>query len=262
MTWPRLAVLTVASAVAFATPTHAADDPFAGTWKLNQEKSQFTGDTMSFTAQRGGSIRFNAAGQYYTFKADGKRRAGLMRQQVAWTKVDDRTWRAAWSLKKKPVATETLAIAPDGRTLTDTVRGARADGTTFEDQIVYERTKGDGATLLGSWRSTRVNLAGFQTITIESRKPEGIVLTMVDFKSTCRAQLDGQDYPMKGPMTPPGVTMSFKSKGDRALQLLQKQSGIPLYRGTMTVDAEGRTLTWDWRPIAVNEPMKAVFERQ
>ncbi len=263
MTWPRLAALSAASALAVgAAPALAKDSPFVGTWKLNPGKSQFTGDTMTFKAQRGGKIRFNAGGQYYLFKIDGKPREGLMRQRVAWTKVEDRTWRAVWSLKKKPVVTETFVVAPDGGSLTDTMAGKRADGTPFEDSVAYERTAGDGDTLIGTWRSTKANVTGFQTITIAPHEPDGIVFTMVDFQSTCNAHLDGEDYALKGPTTPPAVTLSFRRMGKRTLQIVQKQGGMPLYQGAISVDDDGKTLTWDWRPVSVNEPMKAVFDRQ
>ncbi len=262
MTWPRLAALAAAAALTVPAAPHAEDNPFVGTWKLNAARSQLAGDTMRFAAQRGGKIRFTAAGQSYTFRPDGKPRNAIFRQKVAWIRVDDRTWRAEWKVKKRTIVTEMLEVAPDGKTLRDTARGSRADGTPYEDSVLYERTAGEGSSLFGTWRSTRVDLGGLQTIAIEPHAQHGIVLTMVDFNSTCTARLDGADYAFRGPMTPPGLTFSFRPSGERELHVIQKQDGVALYTGALSVDADGRTLTWEWRPKAVDEPVRAVFDRQ
>ncbi len=261
----RLAVVAAVAALGTPMPAHAAaaaDSPFVGTWKLNPARSQLAGGTLQFAARRGGKIRCLAAGHSYTFRPDGKDYESAMRLKVAWTRVDDRTWRAVWKLKKKPIATETLAIAADGRTMQETTQGIRADGSPFEDSALYERIAGTGTSLVGTWRSTKVALGGLQTLAIESRPHGHIVLTMVESRNSCTARLDGEDYAFRGPTAPPGLTFSFRPTGERALHVIQKQDGVPLYAGAITVDADGHTLTWDWRPTTVDEPMKVVFERQ
>ena len=62
----------------------AADNPFAGTWKLNQAKSHMTGDTMKFADAGSGSIRMTAGGLSYTFKIDGKAYPTPYGYTVAW----------------------------------------------------------------------------------------------------------------------------------------------------------------------------------
>ena len=46
--------------------------PFAGTWKLNQEKSQLAGDTMKFGPAEGQAMELTAGGTSYSFRVDGK----------------------------------------------------------------------------------------------------------------------------------------------------------------------------------------------
>ena len=51
--------LTVAAA-----STAVAQSPFAGTWKLNQEKSQLAGDTLKFGPAEGQAIGADGGGRY------------------------------------------------------------------------------------------------------------------------------------------------------------------------------------------------------
>ena len=55
-----------------ATGTAVAQNPFVGTWKLNQEKSQLAGDTMKFGPAEGDAIELTAGGITYSFRVDGK----------------------------------------------------------------------------------------------------------------------------------------------------------------------------------------------
>src|ERR1700679_3483951 len=48
----------------------AVDTPFAGTWKLNLDKSRLVGDTVTFTPA-GEEMRFTGGGESYAFKTDG-----------------------------------------------------------------------------------------------------------------------------------------------------------------------------------------------
>ena len=55
-----------------AAGTAVAQNPFAGNWKLNQEKSQLAGDTMKFGPAEGEAIELTAGGITYSFRVDGK----------------------------------------------------------------------------------------------------------------------------------------------------------------------------------------------
>jgi hypothetical protein len=48
-----------------------AESPFAGTWKLNTEKSKFTGDTFSYTSTATGFHYSNESTVEYNFAIDG-----------------------------------------------------------------------------------------------------------------------------------------------------------------------------------------------
>ena len=53
------------------TATAAAQNPFAGTWRINQEKSQLSGDTLKFGPAEGNAIQLTARGVSYSFRLDG-----------------------------------------------------------------------------------------------------------------------------------------------------------------------------------------------
>ena len=56
-----LATLWVFVSLAAAS-TAVAQNPFVGTWKLNQEKSQMAGDTMKFGPAAGDAIELSGGG--------------------------------------------------------------------------------------------------------------------------------------------------------------------------------------------------------
>jgi hypothetical protein len=88
----RIRIVAVCALVlALAGGLTAADNPFAGTWKLNPAKSKFTGDTMKFEKTPSGEIRCLSAGLAYTFKLDGKEYPGPMGEAIAWKQIDDHT---------------------------------------------------------------------------------------------------------------------------------------------------------------------------
>src|SRR3984885_4726493 len=55
-----------------AASTAVAQNPFVGTWKLNQEKSQMAGDIMKFRPAAGDAIELSGGGATYSFRAGGK----------------------------------------------------------------------------------------------------------------------------------------------------------------------------------------------
>ena len=244
-----------------ATGLAAAENPFAGTWKLNPAKSKFTGDTMKFERTPSGEIHWAGAGLAYTFKTDGKEYPGPVGDLVAWKQVDDRTWETTVKLKGTLVNTDTSKLSADGKTMTITSRGTKPNGESFEDTSVYERTSGESG-LFGTWKSKEVKINSPGTMKFTPSGGDGITWEIVDIKATCNAKFDGKDYPCTGPTVPAGLTMALKRTVPGSFQWTDKQNGKPLFTGTFTVSSDGRTLTDVARPVAVDEPITAVYERQ
>ena len=57
-------------------------------------------------------------------------------------------------------------------------------------------------------------------------------------------------------------TLTFEKTGPASLRITTKLNGKPIYIDDLTLSADGKTLTDDGNAVTVNEPTKAVFERQ
>jgi len=239
----------------------AAENPFAGTWKLNPAKSKLTGDTMKFEKTASGAIRWSGSGVSYTFKVDGKEYTGPFGEAVAWKQIDDTSWQTTSTQKGILLSTDTSKLSPDGKTMTVVSKGTKPSGETFQDTVVYQRISGDKG-LLGRWRDKQVKLSAPATLEITPSGQDGLLVKSVGYKWTSDAKFDGKDYPVTGPTVPAGVTVVLKHTGLRSFELLMKQSGKPLFRETYKVSQDGRTLTVAGSAVAVNEPYTEVFERQ
>ena len=152
----RIKMLAVCVLVfAFAGGLTAAENPFAGTWKLNPAKSKLTGDTMKFEKTASGTIRISFSGLSYTFNVDGKEYTGPFGEAVAWKQVDDSTWETTNKQKGILLSTDTTKLSSDGKTMTVVSKGTKPNGEAFQNTIVYERISGDKG-LLDSWRDKEV----------------------------------------------------------------------------------------------------------
>jgi len=248
-------------ALAFAAVANAADNPFAGAWKLDLQKSNFTGDTMTYSSESSGEMRYSGGGLSYTFKSDGKERAGILGELVAWKQIDDRSWEITHKTKGKVTAVETLKISEDGKTLSDTVTGTRSNGEKFEDKIAYERVSGDTG-LLGKWKSTKVQIGSPETMDIKDYEGDGLTFYSPEEKFTFSAKFDGKEYPATGPTIPAGATGTLTRVDPSCFELTEVYKGKPFWKGKYTLSEDKKTLTVSGGMIATNEPMTAVYERQ
>jgi hypothetical protein len=239
----------------------AADNPFIGTWKLNTDKSKFTGTTNTFEPTPAGDIRLTSGGLEYTFKADGREYDGPVGGKVSWTQVDDRTWASTTKVDGRVLVTSTRTLSPDGKTMTMISKGTKPNGQDFEDTTIFERVSGESG-LIGKWRTKTVKIGSPNTLAFEANGDNGMTLKIVDVNATCAAKFDGKDYPATGPTVPPNFTLAIERKGPRSFEMIQKQKGKPLFRSTFTVSDDGKTLTSEGGPVGVNEQTTAVYDRQ
>lgn len=239
----------------------AADNPFAGTWKLNPEKSKFTGDTMTYSRASGGGYKYSGGGLSYTFKPDGQERAGLMGEMVTWKQIDDHTWEVTHKTKGNITSTETMKLSEDGKTLDITIDGKRANGETYQDKAVYERTAGDNG-IVGSWKSTKVQISSPETVEIKDYEDNGITFSEPAQNFTFSGKFDGKAYPATGPTVPEGAMGKLRRLGPNSFELVEIYKGKPIWKGTYTLSDDKRTLTVVGSMVGVNEPETAVYERQ
>jgi hypothetical protein len=221
----------------------AAQNPFVGVWKLNQEKSHLAGDTMTFGPASGDAIELNAGGTAYSFRIDGKAYRMAAGDLAIWKQVDPSSWTAEYRKPDgKPLATDTLKLSDDGKTLTVVTTGTKPDGENFTDSAIYTRTAGASG-LIGSWKSTKVQLSSPGELTIAAYGLSGLSIKIASLKASLLANFDGKDVAPVGPDIPSGLTIALMRIGPASFRMVQKVNGAVIYSAHYTVSADGKTMT-------------------
>ncbi len=139
-----------------AAATYAADNPFAGTWKLNPAKSKLTGSPMGSSATvkteaDGDGLKVtveatNADGSpnNFTYQAtlDGKPAkidGSSMIDTVALKRVNDHTISATGSKDGKQVYSDHRVVSKDGKTMTITRTGTDPKGKKYHAVLVFDK---------------------------------------------------------------------------------------------------------------------------
>lgn len=239
----------------------AADSPFIGKWKLNMDKSDFTAETVKFESAGSGKYEIFSGGQSYMFTTDGKEHPGMFGRIVSYKEVDANNWQETVKFKGKVLSNVTWTLSSDGKTLTETAKGTRPDGSSFENTTVYDRS-GEGSGFAGTWKSKEDKQASPSYIEFADNGPDGIEMNLSQIKAKCRLKFDGKDYPASGPTVPAGLTLAMTKTDDRTLEMTEKIKGKPVFKTTYTVSDDGKTITENGGSVGVNEPVKAVWDKE
>jgi hypothetical protein len=140
------------------------------------------------------------------------------------------------------------------------MKATKPDGSTMEQTSAWSRVSG-GPGFLGKWKSTEVKGAP-NTLQIALDGPNGITLAYPEFQISCKGAFDGKDYPLSGAGATMKQTLAFEKAGPNSIKITTKVAGKRFYVDVITLSADGKTLTDDGNPVAVKEPVKAVYERQ
>jgi hypothetical protein len=227
----------------FAAGTAAAQNPFVGTWKLNQEKSQLAGDTLKFNPAAGESIELAAAGITYSFRADGNPYAAPSGNLAIWRQTSPDSWTTEY---RKPdgklMSSDNWKLSSDQKNLTVTSSGVKANGDLYTDTEEYARTAGTGG-LLGAWKSTSVKLSSPNELTIQEAGLDGLILKIAALNSTAVTNFNGKEVAVDGPDIPTGLRLSLTRTGPYKFRLVEKLNGSLTDSSEYTVSADGQTMT-------------------
>lgn len=247
-----LLTLVCISSLAYAQPS------FAGTWKLNLAKSQLTGQTLSVEKTSSGLMHFDSQGFAYDFDLSGKDFPTPDGGTSSWREVNPTTWEATNKLNGKAIASYRLTL--NGDVITAIMKATKPDGTAMEQSSEWQRVSG-GPGFLGKWKSTEVKGAP-TTIEIALDGATGITVKYPEFQIACKGSFDGKDYAMTGAGASMKQTLAFEKTGASTIKITTKIGGKPFYTDVLTLSNDGKMLTDDGTPVAVKEPVKAVYERQ
>ena len=226
-----------------AAGTAAAQNPFVGTWKINQEKSQLAGDTMKFGPAAGDAIELTAGGITYSFRVDGKPYALPSGNAAIWRENSPDTWTTEYrKTDGKLMSRDSWKLSSDGKNLTVTTSGVKPNGDLYTDTGEYERTAGTNG-LIGSWKSTSVKLSSPNELTIQESGLDGLILKIAALKASAATTLDGKEVAVEGPDVPTGLRLALTRTGPYKFRIVEKLNGRVVDSSEYTVASDGQTMT-------------------
>jgi hypothetical protein len=250
--------LVVGVVAVCTTVATAADAPYVGTWKFNPAKSQLTGETLSIEKTASGHFHYDVEGFAYNFKLDGKEYPLPDGGTTSWTAVDAKTWKVTNRRNGRISAIYRLIL--DGDTMLVESSRSMASGGTSEESSKATRVSG-GSGFVGRWRISAVTNPVIDTIQIAPNGTNGITLTFSERGAVCKAQFDGQDYPLTGPFVGKGETYVMKKTGARSFEVVEKLNGKALYIDSVSLSEDGKTLTFDTTSTASHARTKGTYDR-
>ena len=254
-----LATLWVFVSLAAAS-TAVAQNPFVGTWKLNQEKSQMAGDIMKFGPAAGDAIELSGGGITYSFRIDGKPYALPSGHVAIWRDASADSWTTEYrNIDGKLLSSDNWKLSSDGKNLTVTTSGVKANGDLYTDTEDYVRTAGTDR-LMGAWKSTSVKLSSPNELTIQESGLDP-VLKIAAIKATAVTNFDGKEVAVDGPDIPTGLRLALTRTGPYKFRLVQKLNGSVVDSAEYTVAADGQTMT-EVGGARGDPPATIVWEKQ
>ena len=255
-----LATLCVFVSLAAAS-TAVAQNPFVGTWKLNQEKSQMAGDIMKFRPAAGDAIELSGGGTTYSFRLDGKPYALPSGHVAIWRETSAGSWTTEYrNVDGKLLSSDNWKLSSDGKNLTVTTSGVKANGDLYTDTAEYVRTAGTSG-LMGAWKSTSVKLSSPNELTIQEAGLDGLILRIAAIKATAVTNFDGKEVAVQGPDIPTGLRLSLTRMGPYKFRLVEKLNGSLTDSSEYTVSADGQTMT-SVGGAPGDPPSTSVWEKQ
>ncbi|MGC2213233.1 MAG: hypothetical protein WA419_13860 [Silvibacterium sp.] len=247
------------TALSCVTAAAMAENPFAGTWKIDYSQSTLTGRTVTFTPEAADKVRLTAGGRSYSFKLDGSDATNTFGQTEQWTKVDDHTWKTV--TKAGPETdTDTWKLSDDGKMLDVSTTGTKPNGDPVNESDSFTRvTPGKG--FFGKWKSTKISDSTPNTRVFEANGDNGLIWSIPEIKASLTLTFDGKDVAPVGPTVPNGLTIAATKLGPRSFELTEKMNGKVMFKGRFTVSEDGKTLTEVGGAPGVNEPEKAVYKK-
>ncbi len=246
-------------AMGVATTVGLAGEPnFTGNWKLNLQKSQLTGQSFTCAKTESGMLHYDSMGFAYDFNTDGKEYPLPDGSTVVVRAPDATTWDATFTMRGK--VTMTIHSTLQGDSQTSVMRLNKPDGSVVEQTSAATRVTG-GPGFLGKWKSTEVK-GSPTSLVIAMKGKKGVTVEYPEFQQVCKGKFDGKDHTVTQAGVASKIAFAFERSGADAFKMTTKLQGKPVFVDVLTLSADGNTLTDDGNGVSVDEPVKAVFERQ
>jgi hypothetical protein len=220
----------------------AADDPFCGKWKLNQEKSKIAGEQMKIEDLGGNKYKFTFGNVSDTITADGTDQPAHFGRTISIAAEGPKNWKMVIKKDGKVISSMTHTLSDDGNTQTIKGTDTKADGSTSDFEVVEKRV-GSGSGWGGTWESTEVKIGSPDEYDVEKYGASGLTFNAPAESDVLSMNFDGKDYEEKGPNVAPGSTSSGKRVDAHTLEVTDKVKGKVMDHTRFQVSEDGKTLT-------------------
>jgi hypothetical protein len=242
--------------------SRAADDPFAGKWKLDSSQSEFPADTMKVVPVDANKYTFifsepNAE----TIATDGSDQPGIFGTTLSVAAQGPRIWEVVRKSKERTLLRAIWTLSEDGKTLRDAFTEYRPDGSPFTVDYVYLRKAGESG-FAGTWQSTSEVFVSPYEVEIRPYQGDGFSLTDPVAGIDKELKLDGKDYPNSGPNANPDMLSSGRRISDRRLELTDKLKGKVRSTDDFELSPDLQTLTETQHLPNQDKPVILVFKRE
>jgi hypothetical protein len=171
----------------------AADDPFAGKWKINPANSKIT-DEMKVEAVGENKYAFTfVPGAVDTIVADGGDHPTPDGTTLSVTVEGPNNWKVVRKKDARQIISAIWTLSADGTTLDDAFTQYQPDGSPISVRLTYQRSAGSSG-FTGTWDS--VSSSGLDSgIELAIRPYEGDGLTLISpiVGGTQNIRFDGKD---------------------------------------------------------------------
>ncbi len=234
------------SALAFACllagTISAADDPFCGKWKLDQEKSKIAGEQMKIEDLGNNNYKFIFGNESDTVTADGKDQPVHYGRTMSLTPDGPNSWKMVIKKDGKVISSMTHTLSADGNTQTVKGTNTKPDGSNSDFEVVDKRV-GSGSGWGGTWESTDVKIGSPDEYDIEPYESSGLTFSAPASHDTISMKFDGKDYEEKGPNVPADSMSSGKRVNTNTLEVTDKIKDKVMDHTKFEVSPDGKTLT-------------------
>lgn len=255
-------------------PAWAANDPFAGKWKVDPARSKLNDEVkVEVAGARQYTFTFGP-GQVDTIVADGTDQPALMGTTLSVTVKGPNSWEVVRKLKGRTLLRAIWTLSDDGKTLDDAFTQYLPDGTTLFSQplpdgstlflpYVYQRTAGESG-FVGTWDSESARAAKGIELQIEPNEGNGLSFKRSDEEMVRRVKLDGSDYPDVDPnQGDKSSVCSGRRVDERSLEIICKSRGSITSTRQIALSADLKTLTMTERLAGQGRPKSIlVFDRE
>jgi len=248
------------AACAVALPAFSANDPFAGTWKLNQAKSMMKGQTEVIKSLGENKYRFTYGTTSFDIKADGTDQPAFPGSSMAVTIKDPNTWEVVNKTNGITTSTGTWVLSKDGKTISAKMKSNRPDGSETDTNFDLKRISGSG--FAGTWEMAGINSSSPGDVQISAYGTNGLTISFVSDKVTTNLTMDGKDCVVEGPTVPKGSTTSASRPNAHTVKMTDKLNGKVTDTEEWKLSADGKSFTLTHHDAGVPKPMIFVYERQ